>query len=362
MILPEKGYKRTIIITFYILLAAFLSLIFFKYLLKCVLPFMIAFLGAYCTRKIVLFLHRKFRISRFFAVISITLTILAILVFLVWILLSRGFSELSGLAVFLTESGLTETVDTVSKTIISFIKKISPELAESSIEQIQYFSNNINVFIAQAVQKALPYIANTTLGILKAFPGIFLFLGVTVLSMFYFGYDYEKITAFIKLQLSNKYFSFLSELKKQFFDAVFRIFRAYAILILITFSELWVGFLIIGIPYATILAVFTSLIDILPILGTGTVLLPFSLISFLIGNTKNAVCLIALYIIVTLVRQIAEPKILGDSVGLHPLLTLISMYFGVKLVGFSGLFIFPFAAIIIKNLNEAGIIKLYKQK
>lgn len=362
MILPEKGYKRTIIITFYALLAILLSFIFFRYLLKCILPFLIAFLGAYCTRKIVLFLHRKYRISRFFSVISVTLIILCSLVFLVWMLFTRGFSELSGLAVFLTETGLADTIDTISETIISLLEKISPELALSSAEQIEYFTDNINIYISQAVEKALPYIANTALGILKALPGIFLFLGVTVLSMFYFGYDYEKITCFIKLQFSDNNLRFITELKKQFFDTVFRIIRAYAILIIITFLELWVGFLIIGIPYATIFAIFTSIVDILPVLGTGTILLPFAIISFLTGNTKNAICIIALYIIVTLVRQIAEPKILGDSVGLHPLLTLVSMYFGVKLAGFSGLFIFPFAVIIIKNLNEAGLIRLYKQK
>ena len=360
MNLPEKGYKRTIIYTFYIFLGILVAYLFIRYLLICLLPFVTAFAIAYSTRKIVLFLCRKFKFTRFFSVLTITCIIIGLITFLIWILLTKGFSELTGLTSHLTNKGFSSAISAFSESLLSILGKISPELAQASREQIIYFTKNINILFSEIVEKTLPYIANTAIGILKAFPNIFLFLGVTLLSMFYFGCDYEKITSFIKLQLSEKQFKFFRTLKNEFFDTVFRVLRAYLILISITFAQLWVGFSLIGVPYATILAVFTSFVDILPILGTGTILLPFSLISFILGNTTYGICIIALYIIVTVVRQIAEPKILGDSVGLHPLLTLISMYFGLKLAGVGGLLIFPFIVIIVKNLNEAGAIKLYK--
>lgn len=362
MYLPEKGYKRTVIFTFYIILGLLVAFLFLRYLLSCLLPFLAAFAIAYSTRKIVLFLCNKLKFTRFFAVLTITFIIIGLITFLIWLLLSRGFSELSGLSSHLTNKGFSSAISALSESFLSILQKISPELAETSRQQIIYFTKNIDILFSTIIERALPYIANTAIVILKAFPNVFLFLGVTLLSMFYFGCDYEKITSFIKMQLSEKQFKFFSTLKNEFFDTVFRVLKAYLILISITFAELWVGFSIIGVPYATLLALFTSFIDILPILGTGTVLLPFSLASFLLGNTTDGICIIALYIIVTVVRQIAEPKILGDSVGLHPLLTLISMYFGLKLAGVGGLLIFPFVVIIIKNLNEAGAIKLYKQK
>ena len=161
------------------------------------------------------------------------------------------------------------------------------------------------------------------------------------------------------MQLSEKQAIFIRELKTQFFSTVVSIIKAYAILMGFTFIQLLTGFIVAGIDYPVLLALFISLIDILPVLGTGTVLIPWCIILFLSGNVKTGLCILILYVIITLTRQIAEPKVLGNSVGLHPLVTLISMYFGLKLIGVKGLFLFPLTMIIIKNLNDKGFIRLY---
>ena len=127
-----------------------------------------------------------------------------------------------------------------------------------------------------------------------------------------------------------------------------------------TFAERAVGFSILGLPYALLSALVIALVDILPVFGTGTVLVPWSVGAFFTGNTKLGLCLAALYGIITVIRQIAEPKILGSSVGMHPLATLLAMYIGLKLCGIGGLFLFPIGAVILKNLNESGFIRLYK--
>lgn len=129
--------------------------------------------------------------------------------------------------------------------------------------------------------------------------------------------------------------------------------RAYGLIFCLTFTELLIGFWIIGVRYAFLIAALTALVDLLPVLGSGAVLLPWSAVSFLSGNVKTGAGLLILYGVVTLVRQIAEPKIVGKSLGLHPLATLASMYVAFRLFGAAGLVIGPCAAIVLRTVARS---------
>ena len=117
---------------------------------------------------------------------------------------------------------------------------------------------------------------------------------------------------------------------------------------LITFSLLLIGFLVLGIKYALILSFICAIVDILPILGVGSVLIPFAIIEFAKGNLKLGIGLVVLYLIITVSRQIIEPKIIGAKIGIHPLLTLFSMYLGLSLFGVFGIILGPFTVLILK--------------
>ena len=134
----------------------------------------------------------------------------------------------------------------------------------------------------------------------------------------------------------------------------------YFLLTFITFVQLLCGFLILHINYAFILAAIISIIDLFPILGTGTVLLPWALYNLIDGNLPRTVGLCILYVTILFFRQIAEPKIVCFQTGISPLLSLIAMFCGLKILGITGLFIFPVILITIKSLNESGSIHLYK--
>lgn len=118
-------------------------------------------------------------------------------------------------------------------------------------------------------------------------------------------------------------------------------------LFLLTFAELSIGFLILRIPYAILLGLAITLFDILPVLGTGGFLLPWAAILFLIKNTPLAVGILVLYLIITVVRNIMEPRLVGKQIGLHPLATLMAMFLGLKLVGIVGMFLFPIGLTVI---------------
>ena len=134
---------------------------------------------------------------------------------------------------------------------------------------------------------------------------------------------------------------------------------AYGKIMLLTFFELTIGLHILGIENALVIAFLIAIFDVLPVLGTGGIMLPWILISFLNNQVKTGVGLLILYLVITVIRNIIEPKIVGKQIGLHPLLMLMCMYLGARLFGFLGIFILPILILIVQNLNDTGIIHIY---
>ena len=135
---------------------------------------------------------------------------------------------------------------------------------------------------------------------------------------------------------------------------------SYALIITLTFVELLVGFLILGIEGAFVIAILVAILDILPVLGTGTVLIPWMIIVFSAGNARMGAGILVLYLVITIVRNIIEPKLVGRQMGLSPIIMLPSMLVGLQLFGIIGLFVVPFGVAFIKNLNDRGVIHIFK--
>ena len=126
--------------------------------------------------------------------------------------------------------------------------------------------------------------------------------------------------------------------------------RSYAIIMLLTFAELFVGLIIIGNKNAIVIAFLISLFDVLPVLGTGMIMIPWGIIELLRGNIGYGAGLIVIWAVVTVVRNVIEPRIVGRQVGLHPLFTLIAMFVGTKLFGFLGLILLPVGLSIVLSV------------
>ena len=135
--------------------------------------------------------------------------------------------------------------------------------------------------------------------------------------------------------------------------SVFKLIKGYAILMLMTFLELLAGFLILRVKYALLLSLLIAVVDILPVLGTGTVLIPWGIAGLILKNTALGIGILVLYAVITVIRNFAEPKIIGKQIGINPLFTLLSMFIGIKLLGFAGVIIFPTALIVtVKYYSE----------
>jgi predicted PurR-regulated permease PerM len=136
--------------------------------------------------------------------------------------------------------------------------------------------------------------------------------------------------------------------------------RSYILLLLITFVELLFGFWILKIDHPFAIAATVALIDLLPVLGVGLVLVPWSVLALIQNNFTLAIGLVTLFIEIEIVRNILEPKIIGKQTGLSPILSLAAMFVGFRLFGFIGVIAVPIMIIVLKKLNEAEMIHIFR--
>jgi predicted PurR-regulated permease PerM len=129
----------------------------------------------------------------------------------------------------------------------------------------------------------------------------------------------------------------------------------------LTFTECFIGLSLIGIRYALVLAILIAVVDILPVLGSGTVLIPWGVASLLLGHARTGAALLVLYAFITIVRYVVEPRVIGDQLGLHPLVALIAMFAGLKAFGVTGLLLGPAIVVTAIAVMDAGLVQKFKE-
>lgn len=200
------------------------------------------------------------------------------------------------------------------------------------------------------VSSAVSRISEFLLSFAKTLPSVFIASFASVFTGFFLLKDGDKIFPSLKKFFGNKTYGGFLKIKETFFSVFTSYLKAQLIIEGIVFIVLLAGFLILKINYAFILSLITAIVDAVPILGTGTVLFPVSAFFFLSGNSSAGWGVLILYGITLLTRQLCEPKILGNSLGIHPLVTVFALYAGMKLLGVFGLILGPFLAIFLKIL------------
>ncbi|MCV9885420.1 sporulation integral membrane protein YtvI [Metabacillus halosaccharovorans] len=183
---------------------------------------------------------------------------------------------------------------------------------------------------------------------------------IYLVAMFLFCLDLPKIKIRVLSIFSDSSREKIDLVVSQLLKAFIGFFKAQIIFCFITFVLSFVGLLILKVEYALVLSLCVVLVDILPILGAGSFLVPWAIYNFVFGSTHLGIGLIILFVVITIVRRVIEPKILGASIGISALSALISMYIGFELIGFIGLIIGPALIIILQALYQAGFIKIGK--
>ena len=195
--------------------------------------------------------------------------------------------------------------------------------------------------------------------LLAALPGIGLFVVTAVLAIYFTSLSYPAILSFLKRQLPPAWQSRCRSAAQCCRSTILRWLRAELLLILLTFSILLAGFIWMGLDYALLAAAFTALVDALPVLGVGAVLIPWALLSLLLGGGRS-LALLALYAVVTLTHSLVEPKLLAGQADLPPISALLAMYLGFHFMGVGGMILLPVFLLLVKQLQDAGVIRLWK--
>lgn len=201
---------------------------------------------------------------------------------------------------------------------------------------------------------------SSTIAIIGKFTGAFFSTIVTLLATFFFSKDKALILGFIFRQLTPVWQDKIMTLRKDLFMALVGFLKAQTIILSITFLESFVGLSILGVKYALIFAMIIALVDILPILGTGSIYVPTAILNLLWGNYSTAIYLLVLYGIIITVRYMIEPKIVGTQLGIHPVVALASIFAGLKIVGVAGVILGPTIVVTIKACQHAKILPRFK--
>ena len=191
-------------------------------------------------------------------------------------------------------------------------------------------------------------------GIAVNIPGMCFKLLLAVISTVFMELDFPQIMRFLEKIIPEKWKETVLAVKKGTFGTMGKCAAAYVFIFLMTFAELAAGLLLLRIEGAFAIAFLIAVLDILPVLGTGTVLLPWAVIAFAGGNARMGIGVIGLYLIITVVRNIVEPKLVGKQMGLSPVVMLPCMILGLHFFGILGLFGVPLLASFLKKLYSDG--------
>ncbi len=332
-----------------------------RYLLPVLVPFIAAFLIAAALRipvkKIGGKSEKKQRIA---AVISCSLfyALVFLLMAILGLKLLQGAGDLIANAPSTYNDKIAPLLRDVAERMEDMAASVDMALSKKIETIFNEFSQNVGQHITDLSVKAVRMLSGGATKI----PGFIAKLIVAVISTFFILLDFDAILSFFRKFVPAEKEREAGRAVAYVKNVLLIYLKSYSLLFLLTFVELFAGFLILGIPYAPALAFAVAVFDILPILGTGGILLPWAAILLLMGNTALAVGMLMLYIVITVIRNILEPKIVGKQIGLHPLATLIFMFLGLKVLGIVGMVAFPVALSVLLSLEKNGIIHFLAKK
>lgn len=225
-------------------------------------------------------------------------------------------------------------------------------------ENIQNGWNSLIQNMDERVGGAIAGIGNpaveATGNVVKRIPGILVSVIVALVSAYFFTAQREEIIQWSKKVAPKAIEARMSMVMYNLKYAVGGYFKAQFKIMAVVGLILLCGFLILGVDYAFLLAILIAFLDFLPFFGTGTALIPWAVYKFFVMDIKIAIALLIIYGITQLVRQIIQPKLVGDSIGLSPLLTLILLYVGYRVGSLLGMILAVPIGMIILNLYKAG--------
>lgn len=376
--------KKRIINIVYVAIVLGLSYLFLKYCFSMFAPFLVSFFIAVIVQRPTNFFVRKLKFKKGITAIVLTLLLYLIAATLISLIGVKCVDGIKGIYTFIQEklSDIPTLIENVKAWVLNVLAILPDGLEKrASGSVIPFFdalkeksAAEIASFIMDKASNgeklSLSSFATPLNGIwstAKQIPSVFVAVMITIVSSCFMAIDYDRLAKFIKSQLSTENEEKLSATKRIVLSSLAKLIKSYVLIICITGIEIFIGlnFLtLIGLyndGNIIALSLIIAVLDILPVIGTGTFMVPWALYSFITGKVALGIGLFVVYAIIYVVRQIIEPKIVGGTVDLPAFVTLMGMYIGSQLFGFIGIFLLPILIIIIKLLNDEGVIHIWKK-
>ena len=346
----ENTLRRFLLLTLTAFAGAALFYCLFRYLLPWCLPFLLAFLIASLLEPLVLHLQRRLRFQRSFSALILTLTLLFLLGGLLSLLWSTLLAQMS--ALLSAAPAFFDAIPAAANDLLSRLERFSAASPE-------WFSRFLHEQFLQVITDAdslLRALSERAVGALTAamaaLPGSVLAVATCVLALFFTSASYPELCSALERSIPQIAMQKLLRLRGGVMRSLARWLRAQATLSLITFSELLIGFLLMRQSYSLLLAFLITLLDALPVFGTGTALVPWAVFTLLFGFPPKAIVLLALYLCTLITRNTLEPKLLSAQAGLPPVASLFAMYLGYCTFGIAGMVLFPFFLLLLSQIRN----------
>lgn len=338
------------------LLYAFAIYVALRYLWLLLLPFLLGFAVAYMLRPATRFICRHSKMSRRWASIICAIVFYLLAGLLCWIISAFFLLELEEIAAGLPQiytSKIEPALSLLNEKLIRMAGRFFPRMDGGQVYK------SVNEALGGVFISASTWVLSLVTNMAKALPMAILTLIFTVVSSVLVCADYEGVTGFVMRQIPQRLHSTILDVRDFLARSIIKILKTYIILMFITFAMLALGLWFLQVDGFVLYAVIIAFLDLLPILGSGIVLIPWGTLLIVMGDNFTGIGMLLLWAVISVIREVLEPRILGGQIGLHPLATLTAMYLGLKLAGLAGLILAPVCCLLACYLQDNGIIKLY---
>lgn len=321
-------------------------------LLKFFMPFVIGMLIALAAAPLVRFLEKRVKLMRHFTSMLIIIGALALIVLAAWLILSRLVHE--GIQLVQDAPALFESFSNEIRQTILGLENVLTMLPDSVRQGILNGLDNLSASVSDMTASLYSPAMEMAGSLARSIPNILVYTVVTLMSAYYFLADYDKLIAAAKTKMPDVFVWVVRFIRRKSGEIVGGYFLAQFRIMIVIAVILAVGLTMLKVSYSGLVAFLIAFLDFLPIFGTGTVLLPWALLKLLNGAYGTAVFLLILYGLTQLVRQLIQPKLLGASMGMDPFLTLLFLYIGYKLDGFTGMILSVPVGLILLEVVRLG--------
>lgn len=323
-------------------------ILLFRYLLPLLLPFLLGAGLAVAAEPLVGFLCGKLHLKRPLATgigISMAFSFLALAVMVLCAFLIRELRNLAGVLPEL-ESSIRGGMETADRWLTELARKAPGEIGVLLTQNMDALRSGGDAFLSRAAD----FLLKLASGILSHVPGSALAIGTGIIASFMISAKLPKIRRWLHQKLPTAQIEPVIAALKRLKTALGGWLKAQLKLSSVTLALTLLGFFLLRVPHAPLWALLVALVDAFPVLGTGTVLVPWSILSFLQGDHFLAFGLLGLYAAAALTRSVLEPRLLGRQLGLDPLVTLMALYVGFRLWGIGGMILAPLLAVAATQL------------